>query len=433
MAVVICFGDTALKLCFIADGRTPTPQIWLRHLIGEGHEVHLISTYPCDRVELKVSSLHVVPLDFSARLRGGFGGADAQTMHGSPLFARLRGSALWRVLAALRDRSALWAVPLQSSRIRRIVERIRPELVHAMRIPFEGILAAEALRDVSVPLIISVWGNDFTLAAADSPQVARLTRRALARADGLHPDCRRDLHVARTLGFAATKPAAVLPGYGGIRTDVFYPGAPDPALAARLNLDPGAPIVINPRGMKPYVRNDIFFQAIPQVLARRPETIFLGAMMEGNALAEEWRTRLGIEASTRFLPFVSQSEMAGIFRLADVTVSVTDHDGTPNTLLEAMASGVFPVAGDIESVREWIDDGVNGLLCDKESPESLARAILRAFDDQALREAARRRNRQLIAERADFRHGMEQTLLFYQDVIECAKERYHTVLTTSRR
>ena len=193
------------------------------------------------------------------------------------------------------------------------------------------------------------------------------------------------------------------------------------------------PIVINPRGVKPYVRNDIFFQAIPHVLAQSAADDLSGAMMEGNALAEEWRTRLGIEASTRFLPFVSQSEMAGIFRLADVTVSVTDHDGTPNTLLEAMACGVFPVAGDIESVREWIDDGVNGLLCDKESPESLAAAILRAFDDQALRDAARERNRQLIAERADFRRGMEQAVTFYQDVVGCARERSPTSLTTSRR
>ena len=125
-------------------------------------------------------------------------------------------------------------------------------------------------------------------------------------------------------------------------------------------------------------------------------------MMQGNLLAEGWSTRLGIESSVRLLPYFSQGDVASIFRLADVAISVADHDGTPNTLLEAMASGVFPVVGDIESVREWIDDGVNGLLCDKDSPESLAAAILRALDDEALRKAARQRNQRLIAERADF-------------------------------
>ena len=41
-----------------------------------------------------------------------------------------------------------------------------------MRVPFEGMLAARALRGVSVPLVVSIWGNDFTLFAAGSPQIA---------------------------------------------------------------------------------------------------------------------------------------------------------------------------------------------------------------------------------------------------------------------
>ena len=36
----------------------------------------------------------------------------------------------------------------------------------------------------------------------------------------------------------------------------------------------------------------------------------------------------------------------------------------PEAILEAMALGCFPIAGDIESVREWITPGVNGILVD---------------------------------------------------------------------
>ena len=41
--------------------------------------------------------------------------------------------------------------------------------------------------------------------------------------------------------------------------------------------------------------------------------------------------------------------MAALFRQAQVMLSITTHDGTPNTLLEGLASGCFPIAGDIES------------------------------------------------------------------------------------
>ena len=43
-----------------------------------------------------------------------------------------------------------------------------------------------------------------------------------------------------------------------------------------------------------------------------------------------------------------------------MTVSPSTHDGTPNTLLEGMACGSFPIVGDLESLREWIEPGLTG-------------------------------------------------------------------------
>ncbi len=182
----------------------------------------------------------------------------------------------------------------------------------------------------------------------------------------------------------------MLIGAGGIRSATFHPGPPDASLARRLEIPEGAPVVINPRGMKTYIRNDTFFRAIPQVLREEPRAVFLCGMMEGNAVAEGWVSRLGLQGSVRLLPFLPHAKMAEVYRLASVVTSLSDHDGTPNSMLEAMACGLFPVAGGIESVREWIDDGVNGLLCDPASPEAAAGAIVRALRDADLRRAAAR-------------------------------------------
>ena len=145
--------------------------------------------------------------------------------------------------------------------------------------------------------------------------------------------------------------------------------------------------------------------------------IFLGLAMHGSPVAEKWVERLHLGHAVRLLPPVSRSEVADLFRLADVAVSPSEHDGTPNTLLEAMACGSFPVAGNIESVREWIDDGENGLLCDPANPESLAAVIVRALDDAELRRKAKVRNQQLVAERADYQTVMAQAEAFYADLI----------------
>ena len=271
--------------------------------------------------------------------------------------------------------------------------------------------------------MVSVWGNDFTLFATGSPAISRLTRRAMARADALHPDCERDLHLAREYGLDPSKPFAVLPGNGGVRTDVFCPGPTDAAFLGRCAIPDDVPVVINPRGVKPYIRTDTFFQAIPHVLAQKPNVVFLGAMMEGNAVAEGWVQTLGVGDSVRRLPFVTHDEMAQLFRRATVTVSPADHDGTPNTLLEAMSCGAFPVAGNIESVREWITDGENGLLFDQKDPAALAAALLRALDDESLRRTAGERNQRLVRERAAYDAVMPQAEAFYQSVAQSKQDK----------
>jgi glycosyltransferase involved in cell wall biosynthesis len=413
-----------LKLCFVADGRSVIAKNWIRYFVEQGHEVHLISTFPCDPANPPVASLHVASLDFSAHARAANigGNAGGLTTHGSPFFSRLRGSLLWKTLAKLRDLLNPFAVAIQQRKVRRIVRQLNPDLVHAMRIPFEGILAARALEGEKFPLLISVWGNDFTLFAKDSPEIARLTRRAMARADALHPDCERDLHLAREYGLDKSKPSAILPGNGGVRTDVFHPGIPgsdaaDADFRRRWNIPLGVPVVINPRGVKPYIRTDTFFQAIPLVLAENPNVFFLGAMMEGNSVAESWISRLQIQKSFLSLPFVSHDEMAQFFRLATVTVSPADHDGTPNTLLEAMSCGTFPVAGNIESVREWITSGENGLLFDQSDPVALAQTILQALRDAPLRAKAVPLNQDLIQRRADYQTSMHKAGEFYGQLI----------------
>jgi glycosyltransferase involved in cell wall biosynthesis len=116
------------------------------------------------------------------------------------------------------------------------------------------------------------------------------------------------------------------------------------------------------------------------------------------------------------LPALPHHEMADIFRSAAVLVSPSTHDGTPNTLLEGMACGCFPVAGDLESIREWITPGVNGLLVNPADPDSIAGAVLSALDQPEVRLKASEQNRRIIAERAEYNQIMARALDFYMRI-----------------
>jgi glycosyltransferase involved in cell wall biosynthesis len=383
--------------------------------------VHVISSYPCPADVLPGARVYEFPVAFSRFSRPSPRGTSASASGESLLtmgIASLRTGALSGLATAVR----FWVGPLELQRyvqeVNQLITRISPDIVHAMRIPFEGILAAKA-TPAETPLLISVWGNDFTLWAGRNSIIARQTRQALQRADALHCDCKRDLDLAKhTWDFESRKPATVLPGAGGVQAELFYPGYSDPRLRHELNIADDAPVIFNPRGVRDYVRNDIFFQAIPRILVRYPTAIFVCAGMRSNPKAENWIRRLAIQDNVRLLPSIERERMAELFRMSSVAVSPSLHDGTPNTLLEAMACGCFPVAGDIDSVREWITDGSNGLLCDATDPNSLAGVIVRSLDDEDLRKGAKALNLQLIADRAEYGHVMQQAEEFYGSVVE---------------
>ncbi|MDP9348209.1 MAG: glycosyltransferase family 4 protein [Gemmatimonadota bacterium] len=409
-----------MKLCFVADFRSPIARNWIRHFADGGHEVHVISTFQSGSMDIPVASLHVVPLGLSS-LRGQAASV-AEGGDGTPaagVATRLKAAA--RRLSGIGMELHQLAAPLhvfkQRHTVRRLIDDIRPDLVHAMRIPFEGILAAEALRDRETPLVVSVWGNDFTLFGARYPLIGWTTRRAMRRADALHSDCLRDHQLRIEWGFDGGRPSVVLPGAGGVQEETFHEGPAPRELVESLAIPEGAPVVINPRGFRSYVRNDTFFRAIPLVLRERPDAVFVGVGMAGNPTATGWVRRLDVEPAVRLLSVVPRRTMADLFRLADVTVSPSEHDGTPNTLLESMACGAFPVAGDIPSVREWIEPGANGLLVDPGDPRALADAVLQAIADPRLRSDAAAVNRRLVAERAAYETVMRKAECFYAEVL----------------
>ena len=72
------------------------------------------------------------------------------------------------------------------------------------------------------------------------------------------------------------------------------------------------------------------------------------------------------------------------------------------------------MCGDLESIREWITHGENGLLVDPTDPKLLADAIVWALKDNQMRKRAAKINAQIVAERADYRMNMKRAEEFYQ-------------------
>ncbi len=102
--------------------------------------------------------------------------------------------------------------------------------------------------------------------------------------------------------------------------------------------------------------------------------------------------RLGIAEAADFCGRLDRDQMAVLYRSASVVMNPSRVDNMPNSVLEAMASGVPVVSTNVGGVPFIVRDGVTGLLVPAGDHAAMAAAVLRVLHDpqcaRRLRDAA---------------------------------------------
>jgi glycosyltransferase involved in cell wall biosynthesis len=307
---------------------------------------------------------------------------------------------------------------VKGRKLRRVVTRVQPDLIHGMRIPYEALTALVACPP-AVPLATSIWGIDFTNDASRSRMAGLAARKILARTDLLFADCQRDIDLAGSWGLRPGMPTAVLPGGGGIELTRMAEIAASPtALISGLSR-PDYRLIVNARGRRPYVRNDVLLAGLALLaddLDPRVRVVFVDST-EDRALRRcvDHHPLASRIIVTGKLP---RGDVIALFRKAEVSVSITDQDGTSNSLLEAMAAGAIPVCGDLPPVREWIEDGKNGFLAAFDSPQEVAEALRHALGLSAAERATiGQENFRIVDSRAERSSAGKQAAREYRSVL----------------
>jgi len=176
--------------------------------------------------------------------------------------------------------------------------------------------------------------------------------------------------------------------------------------------------VLSNRNLQSIYNVSHLIRAIPSVLRAVPNARFLiaGDGLERERLRQEV-DRLGIAASVTFLGKIPHEDMPSLLEKTDVYVSTSLSDGASVSLLEAMASGAFPVVTDIAANKEWIADGTNGFLVPIDDETSLAHKIIQSLRNEGLMEQARQRNWEVVREKAYLKHHMEHLRTIYEPYV----------------
>jgi glycosyltransferase involved in cell wall biosynthesis len=158
--------------------------------------------------------------------------------------------------------------------------------------------------------------------------------------------------------------------------------------------------------------------AFPRMAARVPiaELVIVGEGSKRDILQKQ-ASASGLDKRIRFLGSVPYGEMAGLYKAADVFVSIPASDATAMSLLEAMSCGLPVIVSDLPANREWISEGLNGSLVDPADLERMSQCMEEPFRNSALRTTYGSVNVAAIQEKANHDREMERMMEFYRSLV----------------
>lgn len=104
-----------------------------------------------------------------------------------------------------------------------------------------------------------------------------------------------------------------------------------------------------------------------------------------------------LDMDVEFLDNVPNHDLPELLNRHEVFVLPSQYEGMPKTLLEAMSCGLAVVGTDVIGIREVIEDGETGLLCDTDSG-SIRGTLERVLSDDQLRHKLGAKAREEIVE-----------------------------------
>lgn len=292
---------------------------------------------------------------------------------GSGLDVR-RVSALGREISAVDDIRAL-------ADVTRIAREFKPDIVHT-HLAKAGTIGRLAARAAGARAVIHTFhGTVFRayfggLKTQVFINIERGLGRLSTRLIAITPSQRRELIA---LGIGDERKVVEIP-LGLDLSQYLVPQDPVEA-RAQLGLPPTGAIVALVARLVPVKNVSLFLRAMAQV--EEPALAVVVGDGEDRARLEAESAALGLGGRCRFMGW--QHDVRAVYAAADVVTLSSLNEGSPVSIIEAMASARAVVCTAVGGVTDVVRDGESGLLVPSGDAESLARSITALLRDPARR------------------------------------------------
>ena len=290
-----------------------------------------------------------------------------------------------------------------------LVTTLQPDVIHCFEMNLSGIPIVSVLEQhASIPLIYSSWGSDL-YDFKSFGLTENSVKQFLQRVNYLITDCKRDYQLALSYGFTNTF-LGVFPGNGGI---AFHPAFILPTEERTIILVKGYEDGV---GKALHVLEAI--QELGLFILQNYKIVVYSADQKVVDFIATSRFYESAEVFERnqYIPNEAILEFMG---KSVIHIGNSVSDGMPNSLLEAMGMGAFPIQTNPGgATEEVIEHGVNGyLITFPERKTEIAYLIKSALINLELRKKAQEYNVSLMNEHYNRAILQPKIVALYQNLL----------------
>jgi len=236
----------------------------------------------------------------------------------------------------------------------------------------DGFASVIAARMLGVPCVVKLHGSDINLIAKE-PGPRRMTSWALPQAARVVAVSRALADEVVAMGVERERVSIVM---NGVDSELFKPGDRN-AARAELGL-PDGPLAVYVGNLKPEKGVLDLGAAWGSVLRHLPNATLV-VVGDGPQHDELSALTNAHGERVRLIPRQPLERVPAYMAAADILVLPSHHEGTPNVVLEALASGRRVVATSVGGVPDLITSHTLGALVPPHDPDALADALVLAL------------------------------------------------------
>jgi len=290
--------------------------------------------------------------------------------------------------------------------LRRVIKKAKFDLIHVLELQHAGYLLLDTGLAPHLPKVfITNWGSDIYW-FQQFPKHKKRIVELLEIADFYSAECYRDLKIVRELGYTGqVKP--VIPNSGGIDVQYIPTNVRPPSQRRRIIV----------KGYTGFVgRALVAIDALAGVVddLKGYEVMIYSASLKARLRALRLKIMHGISVQI-VRKRTSHADMLRLFSESRVYMGISLSDGISTSLLEAMATGCYPVQTNTGCACEWVTES-SGSLVRPDNVQAISAQLREALTNDLLVDEAARVNLETIRSRASTAVVSPTAHAFYTDI-----------------